>query len=239
MKLFWNRLLQASLWLASIGLMIASSGLDGAYLAKLMPTGFAWLGLLLNTMTDLTSELGMYWYGRLQMDRSSTKQKRARWLLVGQIVLVGYAWLFSWRQLVPIIAKVDPGAWWMAPIGAAFIPSALIVVGYTQALLAGRVEDVKATAKVAPVDAKLASEAPTEPPTVTAEPPMTPTIDKPVPSLDTEARRERVLAAMLADEPPTQAELADRLAVSRSTIGNDVARLRQAGRLNGQGGTHQ
>lgn len=232
MTQLWNRLLQASLWLASIGLMIASSGLDGAYLAKLMPDGWSWLGLLLNTMTDLTSELGMYWYGRLQMDRSSTKQKRARWLLVGQVVLVSYAWLFSWRQLVPIIARVDPGAWWMAPIGAAFIPSALIVVGYTQALLAGRVEDAKATAKIAPVVDKVAPIAP-------AEPPAPPVIDTSVPSLDTDERRERVLVAMLADEPPTQAELADQLAVSRSTIGNDVARLRQAGRLNGQGETHK
>ena len=140
MKRLWNRLLQASLWLASIGLMVASSGLDGAYLAKLMPDGWAGLGLVLNTMTDITSELGMYWYGRLQMDRSSNKRKRARWLLVGQVVLVGYAWLFSWRQLVPIIARVDPGAGWMAPLAAAFIPAALVVVGYIQALLAGRIE---------------------------------------------------------------------------------------------------
>ena len=226
MTQFWNRLLQASLWLASIGLMIASSGLDGAYLAKLMPDGWSWLGLLLNTMTDLTSELGMYWYGRLQMSRSTTKQKRARWLLVGQVVLVGYAWVFSWRQLVPIIARIDPDAQWMAPIGAAFIPSALIVVGYTQALLAGRVEDVKATAKSTPV-------VDTMPPAVPPEPPTSPTIVNPAPALDTEERRERVLVAMLADSPPTQAELADQLAVSRSTIGNDVAKLREVGKLNG------
>lgn len=139
----WQQLLKVSLWLASIGLMLASSGLDGAYLAKLMPDGWAILGLVLNTVADVTSELGMYWYGRLRMDKSSTKKKGAKWILVGQVVLVGYAWLFGWRQLVPIIAQVDPDAPWMAWVGAAFIPAALIVVGYIQSLLAGRIETVK------------------------------------------------------------------------------------------------
>jgi hypothetical protein len=142
----WQSFLKVSLWLASIGLMVASSGLDGAYLSKLMPDGWAWLGLVLNTVADVTSELGMYWYGRLQMDKSSIKRKRSRWILIGQVVLVGYAWLFSWRQLVPIIAKVDAGARWMAPVGAFFIPAALIVAGYIQSLLAGRIEnDTKVT----------------------------------------------------------------------------------------------
>jgi hypothetical protein len=145
-KAFWQGFLRISLWVASIGLMISSSGLDGAYLAKLMPPGWGLLGLVLNTVADVTSELGMYWYGRLQMDKSSTKRKKAKWLLAGQVILVGYAWLFSWRQLVPIIAQVDPDAPWMAFIGAAFIPSALLVVGYVQALLAGRIENEKVDA---------------------------------------------------------------------------------------------
>lgn len=152
----WQGLLKISLWLASIGLMVASSGLDGAYLSKLMPPGWAWVGLVLNAVADVTSELGMYWYGRLQMDRSVVKQRRAKWLLVGEGVLVGYAWLFSWRQLVPIIAKVDPNARWMAPVAAAFIPSALIVVGYVQALLAGRIEAEKTSAQAEPGDAPVA-----------------------------------------------------------------------------------
>ena len=136
----WQKFLKVSLWLASIGLMVASSGLDGAYLAKLMPEKWGLLGLVLNTVADITSELGMYWYGRLTMDKSLTKRKGAKWILVGQVILVGYAWLFGWRQLVPIVEKVDPNAPWMAPVGAAFIPAALVVVGYIQSLLAGRIE---------------------------------------------------------------------------------------------------
>ena len=104
----WQSFLKISLWIASAGLMVASSGMDGAYLSKLMPPGWAWLGLVLNTMADITSELGMYWYGRLQADRSVVKRKRARWILGGQVILVGYAWLFGWRQLVPIVAQVTP-----------------------------------------------------------------------------------------------------------------------------------
>lgn len=136
----WKWFLKASLWIASAGLMGASAGLDGAYLAKLMPPGWGALGLVLNLVADVTSELGMYWYGRLQLDRSKKKAKRSVGILVGEVILVGYAWLFGWRQLVPIIAQVDPDAPWMAWIGAAFIPIALIVVGYIQSLLAGRIE---------------------------------------------------------------------------------------------------
>ena len=136
----WAWFLKASLWIASAGLMVASAGLDGAYLSKLMPDRWGWLGLVLNLVADVTSELGMYWYGRLRMDRSLPKRKKANGILVGQVILVGYAWVFGWRQLVPIVERVDPGAPWMAPVGAAFIPAALIVVGYIQALLAGRIE---------------------------------------------------------------------------------------------------
>jgi hypothetical protein len=141
----WQKFLKVSLWIASAGLMVASSGLDGAYLSKLMPERWAVLGLVLNFVADVTSEIGMYWYGRLRMDKSSLKKKGAIGILVGQGILVFYAWLFGWRQLVPIVARVDPTALWMAPAGAAFIPLALIVVGYTQALLAGRIETVKNT----------------------------------------------------------------------------------------------
>jgi len=224
MKSVWQWILQASLWIASIGLMIASSGLDGAYLARLMPDGWGWLGLLLNTMADITSELGMYWYGRLQQDVKA-KRKRARWILVGQVLLVGYAWLFSWRQLVPRMRQVDPeAARPMAMLAAGFIPLALIVVGYIQSLLSGRIESDKpdkTSAKPMPVDAPVDRPADNLAPDVSG--------------LSTDERRERVLAAMLAQEPPTQVQLAEQFGVSRSAIGNDVAVLREAGRLNGQG----
>jgi len=72
-KRVWQQFLQSSLWLASVGLLLSSSGIDGAYLAKLMPPGWGVLGLVLNTVSDIASEVMMYWYGRLQMDASSTK----------------------------------------------------------------------------------------------------------------------------------------------------------------------
>ena len=224
----WQRFLKVSLWLASIGLMIASSGLDGAYLSKLMPAGWAWLGLVLNTVADVVSELVMYWYGRLQMDASSAKRKRSRYLLVGQAMLVLYAWLFSWRQLVPILRQVDAeAATWLAPLSAAFIPTALIVVGYAQALLAGKIENVKESTPSATL-------ATTDRQVLPTERPLASTLTAGVLDLAPTERREQVLTAMLADNPPTQAELADRFGVGRSTIGHDVAKLRQAGKLNGQ-----
>jgi len=218
MKRFWNGFLRISLWLASIGLMIASSGVDGAYLAKLMPLGFGWLGLVLNTVSDVSSEIMMYWYGRLQMDASSAKRKGARWLLAVNGLLVGYAWLFSWRQLLPIVRQIEQGAAeWLAPLMAAFIPVALVGIGFAQALLAGRIETVKEAPKVAKLD---------------NTPPIEQAQDA---ELSTDALREQVLDAMLADEPPTQAALAERLGVSRSTVGYHVKALREIGKLNGQG----
>lgn len=139
----WLSFLRNSLWIASIGIMLASSGIDGAYLAKIMRP--YWLGYVLNTVSDVASEILMYWYGRLTMDRSSTKRGRARWLLVVEVILAAFAWLFGWRQLLPIVAAQEgaQAARWLAPVMAAFTPVALIGIGYAQALLAGRIEKEK------------------------------------------------------------------------------------------------
>lgn len=140
-SILWQNLLKISLWLASAGLMLASSGLDGAYLTKLMPAGWGWLGLVLNTVSDVVSEIVMYWFGRLRQDRSSVKRKMSWWLLLPQILLVGYAWLFGWRQLIPIMSEIEPQAYgWLAPIVAGFVPIGIVSVGLVQALLAGRIE---------------------------------------------------------------------------------------------------
>lgn len=135
-------LLRQSLWLVGVGMMLSSSGIDGAYLAKLMPPGFAWLGYVLNTTSDIGVEVLAFWFGRLQQDRSSTKRRRARWLLVAEAVLTGFAWFFGWRQLLIVLPAIEGAerAQWVAPIAAAFTPTGLIAVGYTQALLAGRIE---------------------------------------------------------------------------------------------------
>ena len=141
----WLAFLRNSLWVASIGIMLASSGIDGAYLAKIMRP--YWLGYVLNTVSDVASEILMYWYGRLTMDRSNTKQKRARWLILVEVILTGFAWLFGWRQLIPIVTEYEgaQAAKWLAPTMAAFTPVALIGIGYAQSLLAGRIEKEKET----------------------------------------------------------------------------------------------
>ena len=65
----WRAIRRNSLWIMSIGLMAASSGIDGAYMAAWMPAGAAWLGYVLNTTSDVASEVLMYWFGRLQQER--------------------------------------------------------------------------------------------------------------------------------------------------------------------------
>jgi hypothetical protein len=149
---FWSWFLSVSLWFTSMGLMLASAGIDGAYLTKLMPVGWGWLGQVLNTTSDIASEVIMYWFGRLQMDASPVKRKRAKWLLVAEFVLVGFAWLFGWRQLLPILTQLEgENARWLAPLMAAFTPTALIAAGFAQALLAGRIEKSEPVTKSAQV----------------------------------------------------------------------------------------
>lgn len=153
----WQNFLRVSLWLASAGLMLASSGLDGAYLAKLMPLGFGWLGLVLNTVSDVTSELIMYWYGRLQMG-SKTKRRLARWLLAPQVLLVGYAWLFGWRQLLPIMRELESADYsWLSMVAAGFVPVGILAVGFTQAILAGKIEKEQEPSEVRSKPEPLAS----------------------------------------------------------------------------------
>ena len=150
--------MNASLWVVGFGLMLASSGLDGAFLVKLMPLNWGWLGLVLNTTTDIASEVISYWCGRLAQDASTKKRKMSKLLWVAQFALVFFAWLFGWRQIIPILRTLEPQDWrWLAPLMAAFTPIALVAVGYTQALLAGKIEDAKPAqqvVKVAQVDAK-------------------------------------------------------------------------------------
>ena len=144
--------LRGSLWLVSAGLCLASSGLDGAYLTRLMPPSLFWLGYVLNTMADVASEIMMYWFGRLRLLPKASKHNRlALLVLPAEALLVGYAWFFSWRQLLLVLPRVESAdaVRWVAPIAAGFIPLALLAVGYTQALLAGRAEDTQPSAKSA------------------------------------------------------------------------------------------
>jgi hypothetical protein len=133
-----------SLWIVSLGLMLASSGIDGAYMAKWMPLRFGWLGLVLNTMSDISGMVLVYWYGRLQQDRSSRKRRLSNVLVAAEVVAVLYSWFFSWRQLRAVLPQYEEDDWkWVASISAGFIPLLLAFVGYAQSLLAGRIEDPK------------------------------------------------------------------------------------------------
>jgi hypothetical protein len=137
-----KRIRDSSLWLVALGLMLASSGLDGVYMARWMPPGVAWLGFVLNTMADVGNLILMYWYGRLrQSPRGSKRYKLAALLLPAELVAVGYSWLLSWRQLRIVLPAVEPEHWrWVAPIVAGFIPLLLAFVGWAQALLAGKLD---------------------------------------------------------------------------------------------------
>lgn len=142
-------LLRNSLLLASLGVMICSAGVDGAYMAKLMPPI---LGYALNAVSDISAEVLIYWYARLKQYPKGTKRHKMAWgLLVGEVFLTGFAWLFGWRQLLPIVTALEGAqvARWLAPVLAAFTPTLLIAAGYAQALLAGRIESEKATEDVA------------------------------------------------------------------------------------------
>jgi len=134
-------ILTNSLWLVSAGLMLSSSGIDGAYMAKIVPWPI--VGYVLNTVSDIGSEVLMYWFGRLRQYPKNTKRyKMAAGVLFAESILTGYAWLFGWRQLLPIITALEDAqtAAWLAPVLAAFTPISLVAIGYTQALLAGRIE---------------------------------------------------------------------------------------------------
>jgi len=120
-----------SLWLVGIGLMAASSGLDGLYMARW--SGWAPLGFVLNSMSDLTAMALTYWYGILQ--RSTKKRGPSRVLLAGELVAVAYSWFFSWRQLRFVLPAVEVTDWqWVAPVSALYIPLLLAMVGYAQSL---------------------------------------------------------------------------------------------------------
>ena len=149
---FWGWVAKSSLWLVSFGLMLASSGLDGEYMAAWMPWRDGLLGYVLNTTSDVAALGLMYWYGRLQMDASSTKRKKSKRLLIAEAIATLYSWFFSWRQLLRVLPGVEQGtmripllgevesAHVIAPIAAGFIPVLLVAIGYAQALLAGRIE---------------------------------------------------------------------------------------------------
>jgi len=139
-----HRIRDASLWLVGLGLMLASSGLDGVYMAKWMPPLFAWLGLVLNTTADIANLVLAYWYTRFRQTtrKGSKRHQLAALLLPAEIVSVTYSWFFSWRQLRLVLPATEPQHWrWVAPIAAGFVPLLLAFIGWAQALLAGKMDE--------------------------------------------------------------------------------------------------
>ncbi len=79
-----------------------------------------------------------YYYGRLLRDnaRTSNKHKQARYLIISEVVAVGYSWFFSWRQLRIVIQPIEPVEYdWIAVVSAAFIPLLLAFIGWAQSLI--------------------------------------------------------------------------------------------------------
>ena len=137
-KPFAAWLAENALWFAGIGLMLASSGIDGAYMAAWMPAGFGWLGLVLNTVSDLSGMVLTFAFGQLRRNnaRTSRKYKMASVLLGAEVVAVLYSWFFSWRQLRQVMMATEgQAAVWVAPIAAGFVPLLLAFIGWAQSLL--------------------------------------------------------------------------------------------------------
>lgn len=129
-----------SLWLAGIGLFVASSGIDGYYLVQLNAWG-AIGGYALNTTSDIVGMLLMYWFGVFRQSENETKRKLSWGLLGSEVVTVLYSWLFSWRQYRQVIYTVETNALGgaseievLAFIFAGFIPLLLAFVGFAQGL---------------------------------------------------------------------------------------------------------
>jgi hypothetical protein len=166
----WTWFLSASLWIVMIGLMLASSGLDGKYIASWMSPGAQWLGYVLNTVSDVASVFVMYWYGRLQQSRSSTKRRLSSHLLAFEKISIAYSWLLSWRQLRMRLYEVEVATLSARLSGselatvievelaaflfAGLVPLSLVGVGYAQSLLAGRMEDEPAKASKERIESK-------------------------------------------------------------------------------------
>ena len=135
----WLWLLGASLWLSGISLSVFSAGLDGEFLAGLLP--WRWTGYALNFSGDLAGEVLMYQFARIQKEeRHGTKKWRLSWMvLAGSVLSLLYSWFFSWLQLEVVMAGRPP---WVPVISAAFVPILLGCIGYTQAIVESKLERV-------------------------------------------------------------------------------------------------
>jgi len=152
-----NWLQRNSLVLAGMGLCLFSSGIDGAFMAKLMPVGWGFLGLGLNAVADVVSFLLTHWFGVFQQDGKRTKRRRLSWfLLPAEGVACFYSWYISYWQLMLVLPGVLPmldagGTHKVALVIGGFVPLHLAFLGWAHAIQVGKLEvaHVESTARTA------------------------------------------------------------------------------------------
>lgn len=130
------------LTLIGIGLCLASSGWDGTYLSRYMPTSAPWLGYVLNTVMDVATQALTYAWGKLrQCDKRSKPYRLAALLIPVEIASVLASWFLSWRQLLIVMPSTEgANTWWVALIVASFTPLLLAGIGLALSLLTGKWE---------------------------------------------------------------------------------------------------
>ena len=139
-KKAWLTILNYSLWIASIGLSVFSAGIDGEWLSHLQP--WPWMGYALNFTGDITGEVLMYQFCKMQRTyRHGSKRWRLSFVILGgALVSLWYSWLFSWRQLMVVLAGQPQ---WVAALVAAFVPALLGFIGYTQAIVEVKLDKIE------------------------------------------------------------------------------------------------
>lgn len=121
--------------LIGAGLMLASSGLDGVYMSLWMPANFPVLGFILNIVADVCDLYLSSQVGSLLRKKDAVKRYGAFLIFAGQLIAIGYSWLFSWRQLLRVLPAIEPDAYkWLAPLTAGFIPLLLAALGINDGL---------------------------------------------------------------------------------------------------------
>jgi predicted XRE-type DNA-binding protein len=245
-----------SLVIVGLGLMLASSGLDGAYMSKWMSKDLWFLGYVLNTVSDITGFVLTYWYGIFQQSKDETKRQMSKMLLVGEVVGIVYSWAFSWRQLRFVMPMIETnpisGSQWEVEIvsfvAAGFIPLTLALVGYAQSMQVTS-EDLELDApkpkRKEVENVKVENEQRQAQPVKTDNVSLGET-DSEKPSIDkanivrSKGKEERVKAMLdlYAENPDlTQGEVAEVIGVSRPTVSNYLSEVEGQGlvKRNGSG----
>lgn len=139
-KKAWLQVLNNSLWVSSLAISIFSAGIDGEWLSKMQP--LPWMGYALNFVGDLTGEVLMYQFGKMQKQSSkNSKRWKASWfILFGSLITLWFSWLFSWRQLIEIMPDQPV---WIPFVCAMFVPLMLLSIGYTQAIVESKLEQME------------------------------------------------------------------------------------------------